>query len=158
GQSEFFPINISALTPTLVESELFGHRRGSFTGAVADRKGWLETCPAAGSGFLDELGDLDPGIQIKLLRVIETRSVHPVGETKAKQFQGKLIAATNRDLATRIGSGDFREDLYYRLCSDQIQTPSLADQIASAPHVLNELILYMSRKVAGPEYDSLARD
>src|SRR5581483_7514211 len=77
----FFPINISALSPTLVESELFGHRRGSFTGAVADRKGWLEMCPAAGAVFLDELGDLDPSIQVKLLRVIEMRTFHPVGET-----------------------------------------------------------------------------
>jgi transcriptional regulator with PAS, ATPase and Fis domain len=79
----FFPINISALSPTLVESELFGHRRGSFTGAVGDRKGWLETCPARGSVFLDELGDLDPGIQVKLLRVIETRRFNPVGDTAA---------------------------------------------------------------------------
>src|SRR6202043_2839283 len=85
----FFPINISALSPTLVESELFGHRRGAFTGAVADRKGWLETCPEAGSVFLDELGDLDPAIQVKLLRVIETRTFHPVGDTASKHFEGK---------------------------------------------------------------------
>src|SRR5207302_11252199 len=93
----FFPINISALSPTLVESELFGHRRGAFTGAIADRKGWLEMCPLAGAVFLDELGDLDPSIQVKLLRVIETRTFHTVGETAARQFRGKLIAATNRD-------------------------------------------------------------
>src|SRR5262249_17284413 len=123
----FYPINISALSPTLVESELFGHRRGAFTGAIADRKRWLETCPALGSVFLDELGDLDPTIQVKLLRVIETRTFHPVGETASRQFQGKLIAATNRALAADIGNGRFREDLYYRLCSDQITTPSLAD-------------------------------
>ena len=84
----FFPINISALSPTLVESELFGHRRGSFTGAIGDRKGWLEACPALGSVFLDELGDLDPSIQVKLLRVIETRTFHPVGDTASRQFAG----------------------------------------------------------------------
>jgi DNA-binding NtrC family response regulator len=156
--SLFFPINISALSPTLVESELFGHRRGSFTGAIEDRKGWLETCPALGSVFLDELGDLDPAIQVKLLRVIETRSFHPVGETAARQFQGKLIAATNRDLAARIRTGEFREDLYYRLCSDQIVTPSLAEQLADSRQVLNELIMYMARRVAGAEADELARD
>src|SRR5205807_3458271 len=129
GEQAFFPINISALSPTLVESELFGHRRGAFTGAIADRKGWLETCPASGSVFLDELGDLDPEIQVKLLRVIETRTFHPVGDTASRQFQGKLIAATNRNLAADIPKGRFREDLYYRLCSDQIATPSLAEQV-----------------------------
>jgi transcriptional regulator with AAA-type ATPase domain len=154
----FFPINISALSPTLVESELFGHRRGSFTGAVGDRKGWLETCPARGSVFLDELGDLDPGIQVKLLRVIETRRFNPVGDTAALRFQGKLIAATNRDLAADIQARRFREDLYYRLCSDQIATPSLAQQIADSPQVLNESIAYMARKIAGADSDELAAE
>jgi DNA-binding NtrC family response regulator len=154
----FYPINVSALSPTLVESELFGHRRGSFTGAIADRKGWLEACPEWGSVFLDELGDLDPSIQVKLLRVIETRTFHPVGDTAGRQFRGKLIAATNRDLAERTAKGEFREDLYYRLCSDQIATPSLASQIAESPQVIEELIVYMARRVAGAEGESLARD
>jgi transcriptional regulator with AAA-type ATPase domain len=157
-QVVFFPINISALSPTLVESELFGHRRGSFTGAVDDRKGWLETCPALGSVFLDELGDLDPAIQVKLLRVIETRTFHSVGETGARQFHGKLIAATHRDLAARIRAGEFREDLYYRLCSDQIVTPPLAEQLADSPQVLSELVTYMARRVAGAEGEELAGD
>ena len=147
----FFPINISALSPALVESELFGHRRGSFTGAIGDRKGWLETCPAAGSVFLDELGDLDPLIQVKLLRVIETRSFHPVGDTAVRQFRGKLIAATNRNLEAGIRNGSFREDLYYRLCSDQIATPSLAEQLSDSPGVLRELVVYMAKRVAGAE-------
>jgi len=154
----FYPINISALSPTLVESELFGHRRGSFTGAIADRKGWLESCPEQGSVFLDELGDLDPGIQVKLLRVIETRTFHPVGSTATREFRGKLIAATNRDLAARSAKGEFREDLYYRLCSDQIVTPSLAEQIAGSPGALQEMIAYMTRRVAGAEAAGLAHD
>jgi len=154
----FFPINISALSPTLVESELFGHRRGSFTGAVGDRKGWLETCPARGSVFLDELGDLDPGIQVKLLRVIETRRFNPVGDTTSIRFQGKLIAATNRDLAADIEARRFREDLYYRLCSDQIATPSLAEQIADSPAVLAESIAYMARKITGSDSEGLAAE
>ena len=154
----FFPINISALSPTLVESELFGHRRGAFTGAVGDRKGWLETCPALGSVFLDELGDLDPAIQVKLLRVIETRTFHPVGHTAGLEFRGKLIAATNRDLATGIRDGWFREDLYYRLCSDQIVTPSLADQIAAAPRVLRELVVFIARRIAGGESEVLVEE
>ena len=152
----FFPINISALSPALVESELFGHRRGTFTGAIGDRKGWLETCPPLGAVFLDELGDLDPAIQVKLLRVIETRTFHPVGETASRQFRGKLIAATNRDLGAAIRKGRFREDLYYRLCSDQIATPSLAAQLADSPQMLRELVVYMTRRVAGDEDEELA--
>ena len=148
------PINISALTPTLVETELFGHRKGSFTGAVGDRKGWLETCPAGGSVFLDELGELDQSIQVKLLRVIETRTFHPVGDTASLPFRGKLIAATNRDLAT---SG-FRQDLYYRLCSDQIVTPSLAEQLADSPQILSDIVLHMARRAVGPEAEELAAD
>jgi transcriptional regulator with PAS, ATPase and Fis domain len=154
----FFPINISALSPTLVESELFGHRRGAFTGAVADRKGWLETCPEAGSVFLDELGDLDPAIQVKLLRVIETRTFHPVGDTAGLKFRGKLITATNRDLTVLMKKGAFREDLYYRLCSDQVTTPSLAEQLGDSPAVLGELVRYMARRVAGAEADELGRE
>ena len=156
GGQSFFPINISALSPTLVESELFGHRRGAFTGAVADRIGWLETCPEPGSVFVDELGDLDPAIQVKLLRVIETRIFFPVGDTAGKQFGGKLITATNHDLAAAMRQGRFREDLYYRLCSDQIHTPSLAEQLADSPGVIRELVFYMARRVAGQEGEELA--
>ena len=158
GAQSFFPINISALSPTLVESELFGHRRGAFTGATGDRKGWLEMCPELGSAFVDELGDLDPAIQVKLLRVIETRTFHPVGDTAALEFRGKLITATNRDLAEAMRKGQFREDLYYRLCSDQIATPALAEQLADSPATLRELVDYMARKVAGEEAGELARE
>ena len=152
----FYPINISALSPTLVESELFGHRRGSFTGAISDRQGWLEMCPEHGSVFLDELGDMNLEIQVKLLRVIETRTFHPVGDAASRDFRGKLIASTNRDLAAMTAKNQFREDLYYRLCSDQIVTPSLAEQIADSPQVLDELILYMTRRVAGDDAEPLA--
>ena len=156
GETVFLPINISALSPTLVESELFGHKRGAFTGAVAERRGFLETCPELGSVFLDELGDMDPGIQVKLLRVIETRTFHPVGDTAGRQFRGQA----DRGDESRSGAGDakgqFREDLYYRLCSDQVTTPSLAEQMAASPGVLRELVFYMARRVAGAEGDALA--
>jgi transcriptional regulator with AAA-type ATPase domain len=154
----FFPINISALSPALVESELFGHRRGAFTGAIADRKGWLEMCPPPGSVFLDELGDLDPSIQVKLLRVIETRTFHPVGDTASLPFRGKIVAATNRDLAALMSKGEFREDLYYRLCSDQIATPALAEQLADSPGVLRDLVFSITRRFAGEEGEGLAPD
>jgi transcriptional regulator with AAA-type ATPase domain len=150
GES-FLPINIAALSPTLIESELFGHRRGSFTGAIGDRKGWLEACPPSGSVFLDELGEMDLAIQVKLLRVIETRRFAAVGDTAPRDFQGKLIAATNRDLPSEIRAGRFREDLYYRLCADLIQTPSLADQIRDSPGVLRELVHYMTLRTVGDE-------
>jgi transcriptional regulator with AAA-type ATPase domain len=150
GES-FLPINIAALSPTLIESELFGHRRGSFTGAIGDRKGWLEACPPSGSVFLDELGEMDLAIQVKLLRVIETRRFSAVGDTAVRDFQGKLIAATNRDLPSEIRAGRLREDLYYRLCADLIQTPSLADQIRDSPQVLRELVLYMTQRTVGDE-------
>jgi transcriptional regulator with PAS, ATPase and Fis domain len=104
--------------------------------------------------FLDELGELDQSIQVKLLRVIETRRFHPVGDTASLPFHGKLIAATNRDLA----ASGFRQDLYYRLCSDQIATPSLAEQLADSPAILSDLILHMARRVAGAEAEDLAAD
>jgi DNA-binding NtrC family response regulator len=147
----FLPINIAALSPALVESELFGHRRGSFTGAIADRKGWLEICPPLGCVFLDELAEMDLAIEVKLLRVIETRRFSPVGDTAIREFQGKLIAATNRDLPSEIQAGRFREDLYYRLCADQIRTPSLAEQIEESPGVLRELMHYMVLRTVGDE-------
>jgi DNA-binding NtrC family response regulator len=106
--------------------------------------------------FLDELGDLDPEIQVKLLRVIETRTFHPVGETVTRRFRGKLIAATNRDLAAAMAQARFREDLYYRLCSDLVTTPPLAEQVAGSPAVLRELVYYMAQRVAGAEGEEFA--
>ncbi len=147
----FFPLNLSALSPTLIESELFGHKRGSFTGASVDRAGWLEVCPPGGTVFLDEIGDLDPGIQVKLLRVLHDRSFSRLGETKTRQFHGKIIAATNRDLAGQIHEGSFREDFYYRLCSDLIVVPSLADRLADNPGELRQLIAYLVRRAVGEE-------
>lgn len=131
--TSFFPLHLSALPTTLVESELFGHHRGAFTGATQDRRGWLEVCPAAGTVFLDEIGEIDPAVQVKLLRVIQERTFHRLGETRARRFEGKLIAATNRDLPAEIAAGRFREDLYYRLCADVIVTPSLEEQLREAP-------------------------
>jgi len=152
----FHPLNLSALPSTLIESELFGHRKGAFTGAVSDRKGWLEQCRRGGSVFLDEIGELDPEIQVKLLRVLETRGFRALGDTKDQLFPGRLLAATNRDLAVEVAEGRFREDVYYRLCSDMIVTPSLQDQLIDAPHVLNELLRFLARRVVGEDADELA--
>jgi transcriptional regulator of acetoin/glycerol metabolism len=154
----FFPINLSALPATLIESELFGHHRGAFTGALEDRKGWLEVCPAAGTVFLDEIGELDPLIQVKLLRVIQARTFQPLGSTRPHNFEGKIVAATHRNVHQAMEQGEFRKDFYYRLCSDIITTPSLHQQIQQSPEVLGDLVGYLSQREAGPEGDSVSRD
>ncbi len=148
---DFYPIALAALSPTLIESELFGHRRGAFTGALQDRRGYLETCGPHGTVFLDEIGETDPAIQVKLLRVLQTRAFQPIGDTEPRHFAGKFIAATNRDLVAEIAAGRFREDFFYRLCADRIQTPALRDILADAPDELENLVGFIAARVAGPE-------
>ena len=147
----FHALNLSALSPTLIESELFGHRKGAFTGALEDRVGWLESCPPLGTVLLDEIGELDASIQVKLLRVLQTREFQRIGETKPREFQGKPIASTNRDLEAEMRAGRFREDLYYRLCSDLIVTPSLREQLRDSPGELRNLVLFVSERVVGAD-------
>jgi len=156
--SSFYALNLSALPSTLIESELFGHRRGAFTGALQDRRGWLEVCPPLGTVFLDEIGDLDASIQVKLLRVLQTRTFQPLGDTTDRHFHGKLIAATNRDLSRALQEGHIREDFYYRLCSDLITTPSLQEQLRESPEVLRELLVFIARRVADDEAEALAKE
>src|SRR5437867_3320161 len=138
----FHPLNLSALSPTLIESELFGHKRGAFTGALQDRAGWLEVCRPLGAVFLDEVGEIDAAIQVKLLRVLQTRTFQRLGDTQDRKFTGKIIAATNRDLAHQMQRGQIREDFYYRLCSDMITTPSLAQILRQSPDELHNMILF----------------
>ncbi len=147
----FHALNLSALSPTLIESELFGHRKGAFTGALEDRVGWLESCPPLGTVLLDEIGELDASIQVKLLRVLQTREFQRIGETTPREFQGKLITSTNRDLDAEMRAGRFREDLYYRLCSDLIVTPPLRDQLRDSPGELRNLALFVSERVVGAD-------
>ncbi|MFP5284960.1 MAG: sigma 54-interacting transcriptional regulator [Thermoanaerobaculia bacterium] len=155
----FFPLNLSALSPTLIESELFGHRRGAFTGAVSDHSGWLEVCPPLGTVFLDEIGEVEPAIQVKLLRVLETRTFQRLGESQPRRFQGKVVAATNRDLAAEMRAGRFRADLYYRLCSDLLVTPSLRERIADSPRELSDLVLALAQRAVGDDLaEEVARD
>jgi transcriptional regulator with AAA-type ATPase domain len=156
--ASFHPLNLSALSPTLIESELFGHRRGAFTGAVADRTGWLEVCRPLGTVFLDEIGDVDPAIQVKLLRVLQTRTFQRLGDTETRRFSGKVVAATNRDLAQAMRAGRFREDFYYRLCADQLVTPSLREQLAVSPGELRQILLFIARRLAGDEAEAVAAE
>ena len=155
----FFPLNLSALSPTLIESELFGHVKGSFTGATTDRQGYLEMCSQHGTVFLDEIGEVDPAIQVKLLRLLQNRTYQRLGETRTRSFRGKIITATNRDLDAEIRAGRFRQDFYYRLCADQIVTPSLAEQLRDSPGELQKLLeLLAARMVGDDEAPSLARE
>ena len=147
--STFVGLNLSALSPTLIESELFGHRKGAFTGAMADREGYLESCGAFGTVFLDEIGEVDPAVQVKLLRVIQSRVFNRLGDTAVRTFGGKLIAATNRDLAADIRNGSFREDFFYRLCGDTVVTPSLHEQLRSDRGELAHLVRFVCTRVAG---------
>lgn len=153
-----YALNLSALPSTLIESELFGHRRGAFTGAVHDRRGWLEMCSTNGTVYLDEIGDLEPALQIKLLRVLQTRTFQRLGDTASRHFRGKLIAATNRDLAAAMHQGYFREDLYYRLCSDLVVTPSLYEQLHESPAVLQSFLLFLTQRIVGRESEALAAE
>ncbi|MDP0501167.1 MAG: sigma 54-interacting transcriptional regulator [Verrucomicrobiota bacterium JB022] len=145
----FQPINLSALSPTLIESELFGHRKGAFTGALQDRTGYFEACGPYGSVFLDEIGETDHSIQVKLLRVLQTRQFQRLGDTGLRRFQGKVIAATNRNLQEEIANGTFREDFYYRLRADVITTPSLQEILAGQPAELEYLVRFVATRVTG---------
>ncbi|MEE2776904.1 MAG: sigma 54-interacting transcriptional regulator [Acidobacteriota bacterium] len=146
-RESYFPLNLSALSPTLVESELFGHRKGAFTGAVDDRQGWLELCPSQGTVFLDEIGEVSEEIQVKLLRVLETRSFQRLGDTRSRAFDGKIVAATNREPDEELQAGRMREDFYYRICSDQVRTPTLRAQINHSPDELRLLIEVIGRNL-----------
>ncbi len=145
----FHPLHLAAMSKTLIESELCGHTKGAFTGAIADRMGHLEGRTPSETVFLDEIGDLDPEVQVKLLRVLQSREFHRLGDTEPKRFGGKVVAATNRDLASDMAAGRFREDLYYRLCADLIRTPSLHRQIDGKPDELAHLTRVLIQRNLG---------
>ncbi len=126
-EKPFISINCSAFPETLLESELFGYMKGAFTGANANKKGLFEAA-AGGSIFLDEIGDMTPAMQVKLLRVLQERRLRPLGGTNEVAVDVRVIAATNQDLQTQIRQGSFREDLYYRIAVINIQLPALRER------------------------------
>ncbi len=145
----FVPINCAAIPKDLLESELFGHRKGAFTGAMADRIGRFELAHG-GTIFLDEIGDLSLDMQVKLLRVLQERSVDPVGGVKSVAIDVRVVAATHRDLEVEIESGRFREDLYYRLNVLPLNTPSLRQRTQDVPVLLTHFAKYFATKGQTP--------
>ncbi len=132
ANAAFVAVNCSAIPEGLLESELFGHRRGAFTGAVQDRQG-LFLAADGGTLFLDEIGDMPVALQVKLLRAIEERVVRPVGASRSVEIDVRIISATHRLMEERIASGAFREDLYYRLNVVRLSTPTLAERREDIP-------------------------
>jgi transcriptional regulator with PAS, ATPase and Fis domain len=168
----FIAINLSQYAESLIESELFGHRKGAFTGAVDNHKGIFARCSPYGSIFLDEIGDVSIPVQVKLLQVLQDRTFSPVGGHEQLRFNGRVIAATNKPLNELRQGGIFRDDFFYRLCSDVIVVPSFRQRLqedarelhAMVSHVLSRIIGDTSRELVklvgevinkelGPHYD-----
>jgi two-component system NtrC family response regulator len=147
----FVAVNCSAFSKELLESELFGHKKGAFTGAISDKKGLFEEADE-GTLFLDEMGEMSPDLQAKLLRVLETQSFIKLGDTKTTKVNVRIIAATNRDLKKEIELGHFREDLYYRVSTFKISIPSLhtrtEDIEALAAHFMSVYSAKIKKRIA----------
>jgi len=151
----FVQINLSQFPEALIESELFGHTKGSFTGAVESHNGIFSLSSPHGAIFLDEIGDVSIPIQIKLLQVLQERMFSPVGSHEKKRFEGRVIAATNHPLEELRRSGKFRDDFYYRLCSDIIIVPPLRLRIMENPKELEILLHILLRRLTGEDIPEL---
>lgn len=151
----FVAINLSQYPEALIESELFGHRKGAFTGAVEKHDGVFSRCSPHGAIFLDEIGDVAVPVQIKLLQVLQQRTFSPVGSHEALRFEGRVIAATNHAIDALRRRGTFRDDFYYRLCSDQIVLPPLSRRIRETPSELEMLVRHILKRLSGEAYNAV---
>lgn len=154
----FIALNLSQYPESLIESELFGHRKGAFTGAMDHHQGVFARCSSHGAIFLDEIGDVAIPVQIKLLQVIQERRFTPVGSHEPQRFSGRVIAATHRPLNELRREGRFRDDFYYRLCSDVIEVPTLARRLAEDPGELELLLERIVARIAGDGAPELVED
>ena len=145
----FVSINLSQFPEQLVESELFGHKKGSFTGAIEGHEGIFSLCSPSGAIFLDEIGEVSVPVQIKLLQVLQDRIFSPVGSHRKKRFYGRVIAATNQSIQKLRKNGKFRDDFYYRLCSDIIYVPPLSQRIQENPDELGDLLAHTLKRIIG---------
>ncbi|WP_132974455.1 sigma-54 dependent transcriptional regulator [Thiogranum longum] len=147
-ENAFVPVNCGAIPGDLLESELFGHEKGAFTGAISTRQGRFELAES-GTLFLDEIGDMTLNMQVKLLRVLQERTFERVGSNKSIEADVRIIAATHRDLEKAITDGSFREDLFYRLNVFPIEMPPLRDRVEDIPLLVNELIRRIEHEKRG---------
>ena len=156
AKAPFVPINCAAIPEPLLESELFGHVKGAFTGATEHKEGLLKTA-GEGTIFLDELGDMPLSLQAKLLRAIESREIQPVGSTRRVQIQARIVAATHRDLRELARAGKFREDLFYRLAVVEIPVAPLRERREDIPLLANHFVAKYARELGRP-VQGIARD
>ena len=154
----FVPVNCGAIPNELMESELFGHKRGSFTGAVADKKGLIPSAEG-GTLFLDEIADLPLHMQVKLLRVIQEKSVRPVGEQREVPVDVRVLSATHKNLAQAVAEGRFREDLYYRVNVIELRVPSVRERPEDIPELAEAILRRLGRRmrIEPPRLDDAAR-
>jgi DNA-binding NtrC family response regulator len=152
----FIAINLSQYAESLIESELFGHKKGAFSGAIDHHQGIFARCTRHGSIFMDEIGDISLPVQVKLLQVLQERTFTPVGSHEQLRFSGRVIAATNRPLDELRRKNQFREDLFYRLCSDVIVVPSLRQRLREEPEELDKMVVHVLKRIIGEESSELA--
>jgi two-component system response regulator PilR (NtrC family) len=149
AEGPFVPVNCGAIPTELMESELFGHKKGSFTGAVADKEGLIRSAEG-GTLFLDEVADLPLHMQVKLLRVIQEKAVRPVGETREVPVDVRILSATHRNLEELVKAGRFREDLYYRINVIELHVPALRERLDDVPQLVDMLLERVSRQIGVP--------